>query len=64
MRKYPAAGIATMRIASSGKDVVLAGGKFVLPGGCAIHMPISAVQRGKALWDNPENFCPERFLEV
>jgi cytochrome P450 len=64
MRKYPAGGVATFRTSKTGKDVVLGGGKLVVPPGVGLHMPITALHHSEALWDNPEAFIPERFLEV
>lgn len=64
MRLYPVAGGATFRRSKTGKDVALSGGKFVLPKGVDLHMPIAAVHHAQDVWDNPYSFKPERFLEV
>ena len=64
MRKYPAGGVASIRIPKGNKDVILGGGKLTVPAGCAVHMPITAVQNCRANWERPEAFLPERFLEV
>ena len=64
MRIYPAAGGASMRRSKTGKDVVLGGGKLVVPAGVALHMPITAVHHNEAIWENAKAFIPERFLEV
>ena len=53
-----------MRRSKTGKDIVLAGGKFVVPAGVALHMPITAVHHNKDVWEDPQAFIPERFLEV
>ncbi|CAL5222409.1 g4768 [Coccomyxa viridis] len=63
MRIYPAAGGASMRRSKTGKDVVLGGGKLVVPAGVALHMPITAVHHNEAIWENAKAFIPERFLE-
>ncbi len=64
MRKYPAGGVATFRMSKTGKEVVLGGGKVVVPPGVGLHMPITALHHSAALWENPEDFIPERFLKV
>ena len=64
MRIYPAAGGASMRRSKTGQDVVLAGGKLVVPAGVALHMPITAVHHNATIWEDPEAFIPERFLEA
>ena len=61
---YPAGGVATFRRSKTGKDVVLGGGKLVLPAGVGLHMPITAVHHTQGIWENPHAFTPERFLEV
>ena len=53
-----------MRRSKTGKDVVLAGGKLVVPAGVMLHMPITAVHHNENIWENPQAFIPERFLEV
>ena len=64
MRLYPAGGVASFRRIRTGKDLVLGGGKLVVPAGVALHFPITAVHHSKAVWEDPEAFSPERFLEV
>ncbi len=64
MRMYPAGGVATFRTPKGDKDVVLGGGKLVVPNGVGLHMPITAVHHSSALWEEPEEFKPERFLEA
>ena len=64
MRLYPAGGAATFRRSKTGKDVVLGGGKFVLPPGVGMHMPITAVHHSEGIWEKAHEFIPERFLEV
>ena len=64
MRIYPTAGVGSFRKPRAGKDVVLAGGKLVVPAGVTLHMPIAAVHLNREIWDNPQAFIPERFLEV
>ncbi|CAL8468141.1 g7680 [Coccomyxa elongata] len=63
MRMYPAGGVATFRTPKGDKDVVLGDGKLVVPNGVGLHMPITAVHHSSALWEEPEVFKPERFLE-
>ncbi|CAL5219591.1 g1454 [Coccomyxa viridis] len=63
MRLYPAGGVATFRRSKTGKDVVLGGGKLVLPAGVGLHLPITAVHHTEGIWENPNAFTPERFLE-
>ena len=65
MRKYPAGGVAPFRAPVKGAgDVVLGGGKLVIPEGAILHAPIAAIQLSPALWDNPEKFDPARWLQV
>ena len=64
MRLYPAGGVASFRRIHTGKDLVLGGGKLVVPAGVALHFPITAVHHSMAVWEDPEAFSPERFLEV
>ena len=64
MRLYPAGGVASFRRIQTGKDLVLGGGKLVVPAGVALHFPITAVHHSRAVWEDPEAFSPERFLEV
>ncbi len=61
---YPAGGVATFRTPKGTKDVVLGGGRLVVPPGVGLHMPITAVHHSKDLWEDPEDFKPERFFEV
>ena len=61
---YPAGGVATFRRSKTGKEVVLGGGKLVVPAGVGLHMPITAVHHAQGIWENPHFFTPERFLEV
>ncbi|EIE20661.1 cytochrome P450 [Coccomyxa subellipsoidea C-169] len=63
MRMYPAGGVATFRTPKGTKDVVLGGGRVVVPPGVGLHMPITAVHHSKDLWEDPEDFKPERFFE-
>ncbi|BDA43874.1 Cytochrome P450 3A11 [Coccomyxa sp. Obi] len=64
MRKYPAGGVASFRTPVKGAgDVVLGGGKVVIPEGAVIHTPIAAIQLSPALWDEPERFNPDRWLQ-
>lgn len=64
MRLYPAGGVASFRRIQTGRDLVLGGGKLVVPAGVALHFPITAVHHSAAVWEDPEAFSPERFLEV
>lgn len=64
MRLYPAGGVASFRRIHTGKDLVLGGGKLVVPAGVALHFPITAVHHSMAVWEDPEAFSPERFLEA
>lgn len=61
---YPAGGAATFRRSKTGKDVVLGGGKLMLPAGVGLHMPITAVHHMQGIWEEPQVFNPERFFEV
>ena len=60
---YPAGGVASFRFAKD-KDVVLGGGKLVVPAGAGLHMPITAVHHSPAIWEDPMVFKPERFFKV
>ncbi len=65
MRKYPAGGVASFRSPVKGAgDVVLGGGKVVIPQGAIIHTPIAAIQLLPTIWDEPERFNPDRWLQV
>ena len=65
MRKYPAGGVASFRSPVKGAgDVILGGGKVVIPQGAIIHTPIAAIQLSPAIWDEPEKFNPDRWLQV
>lgn len=65
MRKYPAGGVAPFRAPVKGAgDVVLGGGRLVIPEGAIIHMPIAAIQMLPGLWQHPEKFDPSRWLQV
>ena len=64
MRLYPAGGVAHFRFAKGDKDVVLGGGKLVVPAGAGLHMPITAMHHSPDVWEEPEAFKPERFFEV
>lgn len=64
MRLYPAGGIATFRLATHGKPVILGGGKLVVLPNVLLHMPITAIQRTAANWEQPEEFLPERWEQV
>eukprot|EP00884_Botryococcus_braunii_P001267 jgi/Botrbrau1/11140/Bobra.331_1s0009.2 len=60
LRMYPPVGQGTSREAL--KDVVL-GGKYKIPKGTRVWLPIIPVQMSEALWENPTAFKPERFLQ-
>ena len=64
MRLYPAGGIATFRLGTTSKPVVLGGGKLVVPPHVLLHMPITAIQRTAANWERPEEFLPERWEQA
>ena len=64
MRLYPAAGAASFRSNKTEKDIVLGGGKLVVPLGVVMHMPITAVHHSEGTWEKAYDFVPERFLEV
>ena len=65
MRKYPAGGVASFRTPVKGAgDVVLGGGKVVIPEGAIFHAPIAAIQMSPAIWEDPERFDPGRWLQV
>ncbi|KAK9916023.1 hypothetical protein WJX75_007417 [Coccomyxa subellipsoidea] len=64
MRKYPAGGVASFRTPVKGAgDVVLGGGKVVIPEGAIFHAPIAAIQMSPAIWEDPERFDPGRWLQ-
>jgi cytochrome P450 len=63
MRLYPAAGAASFRSNKTDKDIVLGGGKLVVPPGVILHMPITAVHHSEGTWENAYAFVPKRFLE-
>lgn len=47
---------------SKGRDVVLNGGKLVLPRDTPIFLPVSAPHRSSAVFENADDFIPERWL--
>ncbi|KAK9914782.1 hypothetical protein WJX75_000489 [Coccomyxa subellipsoidea] len=59
MRMYPVAG-GTVR--NPKKDVLL-GGKYLIPKGTTIFLPLHAIHNCKSNWAEPEKFLPERWLE-
>ncbi len=62
---YPAGGVAPFRAPVKGAgEVVLGGGRLVIPEGAIIHMPIAAIQMLPGLWQHPEKFDPSRWLQV
>ncbi|EIE20244.1 cytochrome P450 [Coccomyxa subellipsoidea C-169] len=64
MRIYAVAGVVPLRSPIKGcGDVVLGGGKLVIPEGAILHTPIAAIQLSPALWDDPEKFDPGRWLQ-
>lgn len=65
MRMYPVTGAVPLRTpVKGGGDVTLGGGKLVIPEGAVLHMPIAAIHLSPALWDNPDEFDPDRWLQV
>ncbi len=64
MRLYPAGGIATFRLPTGRKPVVLNGGKLVLPPGVILHTPIAAIQHSEANWERAGEFLPSRWEQV
>lgn len=56
MRLYPPAPMVVRQAVS---DMRL--GSATIPAGSSVHVPIYAVHRHKALWNDPETFDPDRF---
>lgn len=54
-------GMTTVR-QSKGRDVVLDDGKLVIPRDIPIFMPIGALHRSHAVYQNADDFLPERWL--
>jgi cytochrome P450 len=57
MRLYPPAPII---VRTAAEDVAL--GEVVIARGSNVYVPIYALHRHKALWDDPDRFDPDRFL--
>jgi cytochrome P450 len=65
LRRYPAGGVATFRAPVPGHgDVVLGGGRLIIPEGAILHTPIVGVHMLPTLWEDPEKFHPDRWLQV
>lgn len=60
MRMYPAASSGTIRITD--RPITLAG--HSLPAGQPVLIPFFAVHRNPRLWQDPDSFRPERFLQT
>src|SRR3546814_15455213 len=45
------------------KEVKIKDSDVVIPAGVTVLMPIVAMHRSNALWDQPEKFEPERWAE-
>ena len=61
---YPAGALSTIRKNISQEDAVLGEGRVVVPPGVEIFMPVYAVMRLKSNWPEPDDFLPERWLDV
>ncbi|EIE19314.1 cytochrome P450 [Coccomyxa subellipsoidea C-169] len=59
MRMYPVAG-GTVRMPK--KDVLL-GGKYLIPKGTTVFLPLHAIHNCRANYEEPDKFLPERWLE-
>lgn len=57
------AGIVTMRM-SRGRDLVLDGGKIVIPRDTIINLPVGCPHTSSALFEEADLFRPERWLEL
>jgi cytochrome P450 len=55
-----AAGVARCRVA--GKDMSV--GPYKVPAGTVVGTPLFAIQNCAANWDKPDDFIPERWLDV
>jgi len=64
MRLYPAGGVASSRLPTGRKAVVLNGGKLVVPPGVILHTPITAIQNSEANWERACEFLPSRWEHV
>ena len=47
---------------SKGRDVVLDDGKLIIPRDIPIFLPIGALHRSHAVYQNADDFLPERWL--
>eukprot|EP00884_Botryococcus_braunii_P016359 jgi/Botrbrau1/3406/Bobra.0337s0042.1 len=45
------------------RDVKLGGGKYILPKGTVVVMPVQTLHCSKYNWEQPYDFIPERWLE-
>ncbi len=64
MRLYPAGGVASSRLPTTRKAVVLNGGKLVVPPGVILHTPITAIQHSEANWERADEFLPSRWEQA
>lgn len=59
LRKYP---IVPVHFRRATKDYKMAGSDLVIPNGSDIMIPVMGFHRDPAIYDNPLEFIPERFL--
>lgn len=55
-------GLPTLRM-SKHRDLVLDGGKLVIPRNTTIWIPLGLPHTSSAIYDSPDQFLPERWLE-
>lgn len=52
----------TLRM-SKGRDLVMDDGKLVIPANTTIWIPLGLPHMSSAIYDHPDHFLPERWLE-
>ncbi|KAL3139484.1 hypothetical protein ABBQ38_003809 [Trebouxia sp. C0009 RCD-2024] len=62
MRIHTVVGLPTLRM-SKHRDLVLDGGKLVIPRNTTIWIPLGLPHTSSAIYDSPDQFLPERWLE-
>ena len=55
-------GLPTLRM-SKGRDLVMDDGKLVIPANTTIWIPLGLPHMSSAIYDHPDRFLPERWLE-
>ena len=55
-------GLPTLRM-SKGRDLVMDDGKLVIPRDTTIWIPLGLPHMSSAIFDQPDQFLPERWLE-